>query len=772
MARLFEIGLANAAAAALLAAVALAVGRFCRRPAVLHALWLLVLLKLVTPPVLPLPTPGWPTLPAAPAPEVVAAPVAPPTTPVVNPERPRPAKEKLTEAPRQFLLIPLMDEEGVVYGVQVAAADPEPPPEPEPAPAPAVRTEPPPAAPPAPAPAPSVNWRPVLAAAGWVWLAGSAVWFLSVAACVLRFHRQLRHARPAPPELEEQARELAARMGLARCPRLALVPGPVPPMVWMVVGPPRVFLPAELLASLDASERASLLAHELAHLRRRDHWVRWLELAAQGLYWWYPLVWLARRQLQSHEEECCDAWVVGEVPARSYASAILQTLDFLAGAPPVPATASGLSRVAALKRRLVRIMGGGVPKRLTVVGRLALLAVALGVLPLLPTAAPTEAAAPEPVSVEPTPAEPAPSPDRPSRWYMLRAERRFELVAVPRPAEILPTPAALLAVAYSPDGTRLAVASEDHSVEVRDAATGAVVFPIRGHEGPVNCLAFSPDGGTLATGSSDRTVRLWDVADGRELQVLRGHGHWVYAVAFSPDGRTLASGGYDRTVRLWDADTGEELAALTGHRSSVRALAFAPDGKTLASGGGDLTVRLWDVAARRERAVLEGHAGPVRALAFSGDGILLASGSDDGTLRLWGTAAGEWRSTLTGHAAEVTGVAFVPRSRVLVSGGLDRTVRYWSAADGRPLTALPAHADGVTGLAVSPDGRRLASVGRDRALRLWRSTEPLLPTTITARGSNPTTTTFYFAAPKPPGGVGTPSTVYLPGPRAGEPGPR
>src|SRR5262249_44374686 len=146
---------------------------------------------------------------------------------------------------------------------------------------------------------------------------------------------------------------------LARCPEVALLPGPVPPLVWMALGRPCVYLPADLLERLGPAERDTLVAHELAHLRRHDHWVRWLEFVVQGIYWWYPLVGLARRQVQAHEEECCDALVVDVLPARSYAQAIIRTLDFLAGAAPLPAVASGLSRVAAMKRRLTRIMCGG-----------------------------------------------------------------------------------------------------------------------------------------------------------------------------------------------------------------------------------------------------------------------------------------------------------------------------------------------------------------------------------------------------------------------------
>ena len=106
--------------------------------------------------------------------------------------------------------------------------------------------------------------------------------------------------------------------------------------LWAVGGRAGLFFPESLLKHIEEPGRSALLVHELAHLRRRDHWVRWLELIVAGLYWWYPLVWLACRRLQAAEEECCDAWVVSELPGYgdAYAGALLETVDFLSAGPP------------------------------------------------------------------------------------------------------------------------------------------------------------------------------------------------------------------------------------------------------------------------------------------------------------------------------------------------------------------------------------------------------------------------------------------------------
>ncbi len=359
---LLSIAVSNAVAATVLALAAVAVGAVYRRPAVVHGLWLLVLLKLVTPPLLRIPI-AWP---------VVAEPETPNLT-AVREELPA------VEEPATILAAEPADEGEARRAGLRQRPESDSPERDSLNDALGALTQ-----PRSPAPSEPLLWPQMLQI---LWGVGSLAWFLLALERLQRFRRLLRFARPAPAALQERGRRLAQSLALPRCPRIRLLPGRIAPMLWAVGGAPRLLVPADLLDVLSDEQLDTLLMHELAHLRRRDHWVRVLEFVVMGLYWWHPVVWYARRELREAEEQCCDAWVVSTLAGagRTYASALLDTLDFLSTAQAaVPPLASGLSHVADLKRRLTMIMRGTTPRSLSWPGCLAVITAGLTFLPMLP----------------------------------------------------------------------------------------------------------------------------------------------------------------------------------------------------------------------------------------------------------------------------------------------------------------------------------------------------------------------------------------------------
>jgi beta-lactamase regulating signal transducer with metallopeptidase domain len=200
----------------------------------------------------------------------------------------------------------------------------------------------------------------------------AAIWLAGSLAVLVRQYLQWRTVRqlirstlPASVETVRTVRALARRLDVdpPAVRMLANLPSP------LLVGTfsPILLWPQQLpLRGQDAANHA-IVIHELAHRRRRDHWVRWLEIVAHLIWWWHPLFYLARRQLHRYAEWACDAWVIHLLPnaRRIYAEAILQVCQSWNRVPD-PAWILGIGGTTDdLKCRLARIMHQSAPCRLS-----------------------------------------------------------------------------------------------------------------------------------------------------------------------------------------------------------------------------------------------------------------------------------------------------------------------------------------------------------------------------------------------------------------------
>ncbi|RKU17695.1 hypothetical protein C6501_03600 [Candidatus Poribacteria bacterium] len=281
-------------------------------------------------------------------------------------------------------------------------------------------------------------------------------------------------------------------------------------------------------------------------------------------------------------------------------------------------------------------------------------------------------------------------------------------------------------IQYSPDGTRLAVASSI-GIWLYDTTTYKEIALLTGHTGNVPCIAFNPDGSLLASGSWDKTVRLWDMKTGKHKQTLTGHLHAIVSVVFSPDGKTLVSGStgkrdgdkiFGAQILMWNTDTGKHSRTLTA-QGHVNSLAFSPDGKTFASGEGwpEYVVQLWDANTGKKRHKFTAHTDWVNCIAFPPNKNILVSASIDGTIHIWNANTGKHNQTLTEHTRGINTIAFSPDGSLIATGDWFNIV-LWDATTGISTHTLDTeHVKSVT---FSPDGKTFASAHHGRnPLIVW-----------------------------------------------------
>jgi eukaryotic-like serine/threonine-protein kinase len=279
---------------------------------------------------------------------------------------------------------------------------------------------------------------------------------------------------------------------------------------------------------------------------------------------------------------------------------------------------------------------------------------------------------------------------------------------------------------FSPDGSTLVAVTDGRRVCVRDLATGRNRV-LASHDpaaaGTFN-LAFSPDGTRMALHGDGQPggatpAAIWQIATGLREKVFPGRRTFKY-MSFAADGASLYLGG-DHDLSIWRPYPPDDFDTFANHHDEVCAVAFAPDGATVASAGSDQTLRIWDPSTGRERLAPASHAAAVTALAFRSDGQVIASGSLESrdNVKLWEAATGKQINTLSGHTDRIWSVAFAPGSDILASSGADRTIRLWDGQTGAPRAVFTGHDDVVRQVAFAPDGLTLASAGNDRTVRLW-----------------------------------------------------
>jgi WD40 repeat protein len=320
-------------------------------------------------------------------------------------------------------------------------------------------------------------------------------------------------------------------------------------------------------------------------------------------------------------------------------------------------------------------------------------------------------------------------------------------------------------LAFSPDGSDLAIGLHDGEAGIWALSTGQEIVPYHGSHSRVTALAFSPDGREVTSAVNDGTTIVWTAHAGEQVRIPTVEGE-PFMMALSHNRVTVAF--FAGTVGVWDARTGRQLErfrAFAGNsfQGGLVWPSLSPDGSLLAyqsrAGGSVLVARVGrrqilrsfgpdtggtagfttdnsrvaifgptrDYVANlpdgQERAVQDAQRGAscggFSYPAFSNDGKLLVASTFCGLVGIWDGRTGRLIRIIRSPSVVYTAPVFSPDGREVAWGSTDTTASIWSVATGTRIEVLPGHSGSVTSVAFDPTGRMLASASLDMTVRIW-----------------------------------------------------
>jgi len=280
---------------------------------------------------------------------------------------------------------------------------------------------------------------------------------------------------------------------------------------------------------------------------------------------------------------------------------------------------------------------------------------------------------------------------------------------------------------FSPDGKKILTTSQDSTVKLWDAFSGALLTDLKGHTSVVTSAHYSPDGKRIVTASGDLSAlinddiisgdliaKLWDATTGKLMVDVRGHTAAIYDASFSPDGKRLLTASGDSTAKIWDAATGVLLFDIKEHSAAVYAALFSPDGKKIVTTAKDRTVKLWEVSSGKILIDFKSKATLLPQFSPDGKKMLIAS---DNQITVWDVTPGRLLLHLKGHTDNIISAEYSADAKKIVTASRDSTAIVWDAATGERLTDLKLNTNSGNTI-FSPDGNKI--------LNNFRSTKQII----------------------------------------------
>ena len=414
---------------------------------------------------------------------------------------------------------------------------------------------------------------------GVLWLAGFAFFVARGLVRSIRFHLLIKREGTSDPEATAFVASLLADSRRASAHEAVRLPLRLSPMLFGFALRPVIVCPESLWAILSDPERHAFLAHETAHYHRHDHWVRWLEWLVGCIYWWFPGVHFAHRQLERHEEACCDAWAVARLNStpRQYAEALLRVVDFISEhSIGMPRLANGMRPTDSLEERIRLLMCARGLEHATAPLNMA---VGIGCVALMlvhPAERRIRTFRVDSLATHQLGADTL----EPSIASSASGSQSLMIVPEPLPGTLRgfwnqPPPRRWANIPLSLPGAHL-VADVDHGIRVDGGRYPTISFS----NSDVSAIAEIPSTQRVVIGTAAGNLRLWDLTAGMPVSLIGKHASGVTSVAYHPT-HGLVSGDSSGTVNRWDLQSGQILASWSGSDSGVQSIRYAADGKTM-----------------------------------------------------------------------------------------------------------------------------------------------------------------------------------------------
>ena len=174
----------------------------------------------------------------------------------------------------------------------------------------------------------ALTWTEIYYRLGLIWLVGLFIYLTFNSLRVLRTHSWLRRTRISlPPANHQDFAKFFSVHGFRSLPKIWLAKDVSQPFVWGLVKG-SIYLPSNFIHINTPAQQRNILAHELSHIVRFDAAVNLLQLIAQSVFWFHPLVWWTNIRIRREREKCCDEMVVAGFGGRprEYSMAILEAL--------------------------------------------------------------------------------------------------------------------------------------------------------------------------------------------------------------------------------------------------------------------------------------------------------------------------------------------------------------------------------------------------------------------------------------------------------------